>query len=424
MSLSEIAVAITPIVTGSLSLVASSTIIVKIIGFEVKLQSPYSRLIFGLSAYDVISSSCNVASTMVFPVDTPDVWGAIGNDTTCSIQGVLFSFSTVVTPFYNCALCIYYLCVLKYSMPDEKFSKHVEPALHGIALVFSASTSFYLLAKDIIHTTETMCWITSASGDIEDVRTLRWIISGFPLLFIFAAIIVIMLMITLSVWKEEKGMDQYMMGHADLRFRRNDARNRTKVKAVQKQANCYFAGFLFTYGPAFVYRVLEGAMDQVPLFFILLSRFTHPLQGIFNLIAHMQPQVTSLRRSRPSLSWTAAFITAIKNYDSNLDRVTINVRALRHGSNSPMSHNDGTFMNRVGPDDGQDHQAAITDTDHMTDAAILVETGRFPIRQMELKKSVEEKASSICLQISEDENDEESDDCNSTSCIGAKNMYM
>jgi hypothetical protein len=306
-------------------------------------------------------------------------------------------------------------------MPDEKFSKYVEPVLHGGALLFSVSTSIYLLTQDIIHTTETMCWITSASGDIDDVRTLRWIISGFPLLCTFAAIIVIMSMITFTVWKEEKGMDQYMLGQADSRFRGNHTRNRSKVKAVHKQANCYFAGFLFTYGPAFVYRVLEGAMDQVPLFFILLSRFTHPLQGIFNLIAHMQPQVTALRRTSPYMSWITAFIISIKNYDSNLDRVTIPVRerSLGQGSMSPISQlydDGGTFMDRLRPDDDQHYTTAVTDADHVTDAAIVVETSRFPIRQTVLNKSVEgQTSSSVCLQMSEDEDDEESDGCDSTS---------
>eukprot|EP00546_Thalassionema_frauenfeldii_P007062 CAMPEP_0178924676 /NCGR_PEP_ID=MMETSP0786-20121207/17460_1 /TAXON_ID=186022 /ORGANISM="Thalassionema frauenfeldii, Strain CCMP 1798" /LENGTH=489 /DNA_ID=CAMNT_0020599415 /DNA_START=101 /DNA_END=1568 /DNA_ORIENTATION=- len=338
----QIAIFATPILPGTLSFMASTTIICKILNSKTKLKSPYSRLIFGLSLYDVISSSCNIASTMPIPKEYGDlVFGAIGNSFTCKVQGTLFAFSVVCTTFYN--------------------------------------------AANYINYAGTLCWIDSDPRGSDTVKLVIWILSGIPLFLIFVVIVVLMGIITWIVWRQEKKMDQYRFFQSeDLspqssiqlenhqsnsrnHHRRRHARHRTRVRAVKTQANLYFWGFILTYGPAFLYRLAESSFEKgsvtPPLAFILLSRFFHPLQGVFNLIAHLQPRVSHLRRTRTrnnstlhthstgsgnsgivsnnkdKLSWLRAFWIAIQTYDDALDR--------NHGGNPRVKRRSTRLISSI-----------------------------------------------------------------------------
>mmetsp|Transcript_19519 Transcript_19519/g.29368 ORF Transcript_19519/g.29368 Transcript_19519/m.29368 type:complete len:528 (-) Transcript_19519:113-1696(-) len=382
----QIAIFATPILPGTLSFMASTTIICKILNSKTKLKSPYSRLIFGLSLYDVISSSCNIASTMPIPKEYGDlVFGAIGNSFTCKVQGTLFAFSVVCTTFYNAALCIYYFSVIKYTMKDRRFSRLIEPYLHLIPLFFSIASSVFLLQRNYINYAGTLCWIDSDPRGSDTVKLVIWILSGIPLFLIFVVIVVLMGIITWIVWRQEKKMDQYRFFQSeDLspqssiqlenhqsnsrnHHRRRHARHRTRVRAVKTQANLYFWGFILTYGPAFLYRLAESSFEKgsvtPPLAFILLSRFFHPLQGVFNLIAHLQPRVSHLRRTRTrnnstlhthstgsgnsgivsnnkdKLSWLRAFWIAIQTYDDALDR--------NHGGNPRVKRRSTRLISSI-----------------------------------------------------------------------------
>ena len=117
MSLLELAIFTAPIISGTLSLFASVTIIWKIFQSNTKLKAPYCRIIFGLSFYDVIFSCANIASTMPVPAVSSTYFGAIGNDITCSIQGIIFASAGGFMPFYNLSLCIYFYCIMnKFSL--------------------------------------------------------------------------------------------------------------------------------------------------------------------------------------------------------------------------------------------------------------------------------------------------------------------
>ena len=56
----KIAIAIIPMVTGTLSISASSTIIAKVLQSQSKLTTPYNRLLIGLCVFDIKVSSCSV----------------------------------------------------------------------------------------------------------------------------------------------------------------------------------------------------------------------------------------------------------------------------------------------------------------------------------------------------------------------------
>ena len=328
-----------PVFTGSLSFLTSSSIIWKILRSDTKLSSPYSRLIFGLCFYDIISSVANALSTMPSPPSPygQDVWGALGNETTCRIQGFMFTFSSSSSPFYNLSLCIYYLCLIRYSMRDERFGKYIEPFLHIIPFMYSLAISIYLLVNDNYHFNGTVCWVTQNSPEnLSFIRKFGTITIGAPILLIFVAVIGLMGLISYTVWNQENRMNQYrfelgtaangnprssmVAGGAPPR-RRLASENR--IRAVQTQANLYAFAFLITFTFPVVYRFMVGVLEVMPPDAIIwLSRSLYPLQGVFNLFAHMHPQVVTTRRNDRDLSYCQAFFIAFKSYADGLDRRT------------------------------------------------------------------------------------------------------
>ena len=143
-----IPVIIAPYITGCISTFASITLTVSILRSNQKLSTVYRRLIFCLSVFDVIQSISQGISSL--PMPKGSIWGAIGNDATCDIQGFFISASFCGTVLYSLSLTVYFLLVVKYDMPEAKIKKYVEPFLHGVPIVYSlvAATFLYYNKKN------------------------------------------------------------------------------------------------------------------------------------------------------------------------------------------------------------------------------------------------------------------------------------
>lgn len=213
---------IVPCVSGLLSLLASGAIIFKIMRSEEKLSSPYSRIAFGMSLGDIFASSAHFTSTFLNPSSaSPKLWGAFGTQATCSIQGFIAMLGSVSAPTYNLALCVYYLCVIKYNMRDSQFVKKVEPFFHGFAIIWSLSTALITLAtKSINQGIGGSCHINpyprgcDKDGPIECERgkmaeEMRWLFLAIPVLLLFIAINVVMATLWYSVRRQEIVMESY-----------------------------------------------------------------------------------------------------------------------------------------------------------------------------------------------------------------------
>ncbi len=200
-------IVITPMLTGSISSVASLAIIISILRSEVKLSNSYRRLVFGISVYDLIQSIGQAFSSVLMPSGT--FWLASGNDVSCKFQGFITIVGFVGTIFYSLSLTIFFLLVIKYNLNDAKIAKYAEPWLHGVPIVYSSLFSIYAAATNNYNVDGAMCGINSVplgcydNPDLEcdsvgDPGTLKWI-SGGPIFFIFASNCIMMFMIFWAV---------------------------------------------------------------------------------------------------------------------------------------------------------------------------------------------------------------------------------
>jgi hypothetical protein len=103
-------------ITGSVSTIVSTCLVVHILRSHHGLSTTYHRLVFGLCIGDIMSSFANALATTMVPKEmhyfTP---GAQGNMTTCTAQGFLVGAGFNVATLYNCSICFYYLSIIRYN---------------------------------------------------------------------------------------------------------------------------------------------------------------------------------------------------------------------------------------------------------------------------------------------------------------------
>ena len=210
---------VTSTISGTLSLLASTTIIRKVATSTDRLKSPYARIVFGLCTSDIFVSIANATSTFLTPSGTS--WMSVGNEATCTIQGFFSLMGSVSTPFYNLSLCIFYLCVVKYSMRGTRFRHEIEPYLHAIPIVWSLFIAIYAASAGLINPGNgAICHLGSyptnchLDEDIpcergENIQRIRWIFNGVPILLIFIGIFGVMIKLGLNVRRQEKIMESY-----------------------------------------------------------------------------------------------------------------------------------------------------------------------------------------------------------------------
>ena len=146
-----IIVTITQMITASLSIGGSIAIIVMLLRSNKKLGSTYRRLLFGMSVMDVIFSTAVLMGPFPSPKDTPDSWSPIGNDLTCTLQGLAIYVGHVGLSSYNLCLCLYFTLSIVKNVRKTRMLKF-EVWFHVLPLLWIASTSVVLLSSKILPT--------------------------------------------------------------------------------------------------------------------------------------------------------------------------------------------------------------------------------------------------------------------------------
>lgn len=177
-------------VSGTLSLIASAIIINKIVlsarhrrrgrpiistgvrttprelvGAIVSSTTTYQRLLFGMSALDILFSFWAALSTLPVPASSGAVFG-LGNTVTCSMQGFFVQFSAA-TPVYVAALTSYFMMRIRYNISEQVLRKRYrcfECAFHALPLLVAVgggSIGVGLQIFNPIALPELGCWVAS-----------------------------------------------------------------------------------------------------------------------------------------------------------------------------------------------------------------------------------------------------------------------
>lgn len=353
---------IVPMVTGSTSFIASSTLIVSILRSTQKLSKIYRRFIFGLSAFDILQSLSQALSTTMMPKWTK-IWLAVGNDTSCDISAFLAVLGSCGSIVYSLSLTIYFLLVIKFDLKDRNISEKYEPFLHAFPIIYASTVSITIYATGNYNPAGPVCWIASEPLNCRDDPNIdcmswgdpdvfKWISAGGPALVVLFVNAIIFVVIWRTVLIQTKKSESYSHSwirrpeedHDDAapeqqpnkmfpcsnclprkkkpkqptsplaeRLSKRSKASVRRLKEISNRAIAYIVGYFLTYLFTFVYRVIELSGSKVPFAIIFLSRFFYPLQGLFNVLIYTYPHVMSHMKNNENTSWLKAFWEVVKS---------------------------------------------------------------------------------------------------------------
>ncbi len=359
--------AVSSSVSGITSVLSSSTLIWMIFRSHKGTSTIQHRLLLGLCISDILSSLGHSTFNTMAPSDVNYfVWNAIGNQTTCNLQGFIIAMGTYCGLFYNTSLNIYYLAAIKHEKNEAYIRSKIEPFLHGVPIVTAFTFSITMLVKKHFNNDGLGNCILPAyyaphcngEYDEEELHNAGFKIpcgrgsqgSYIALISIVILMVVpIFMMITSlgliykAVRKVERELEKYRPSLPDTRnlstwsslrssmrsmassirwgksapaqnsivIRSNNSRS--KSRAVMHKALCYTVGWLVSFGLFVINMIMNLSGKSAPLSLTYIINVFGPLQGFFNFIIFMLPKVKNAKKSKrgeEKVTWRQAISKA------------------------------------------------------------------------------------------------------------------
>ena len=337
-------------------------IIIILRGGRDKWKRLQNRLLLPMSVFDIVQSIGYAFSTLPIPRGSLCTYGAIGNKVTCAIQGVAIQLGFIV-PSYNALLCIYYLSVIKWNIPDRRM-KEKEKFMHIVAIVPSFAAAIYGLAFSMFNNASLHCGISSSdkylpssssSGNKDWPTTI--IVYYICLSIIVFAIFAIVVFSMTSLYRSVKQKENQMMKY-DFRASRSleEGRQNRKtplqemVKDTKQQAFLYVGAFFITYLFPLISVILGIFLNRPTPFAIrLLHGIFLPLQGFWNCIAFIRPRFKIISLKNPNKYFLQKVILAILHTprDKHVRSRDLHAYGHRHRNNKSRSSHNTDMRNAV-----------------------------------------------------------------------------
>jgi hypothetical protein len=347
------ALAIAPKFTALSSAVASVVTAFLILARRGERKRTYHRLVLGMSLCDVSASVAWFFTTWPIPAGTPGVYGAVGNQQTCSAQAFFAQFS-LSTVMYNGSLAAYYYLVIVKGWKDDRIVKVAEPVFHINAIAWGLGTSLASLGLTLFNQVGWDCWISAAplgcqeSWNSPDGTTTcergdngslyQWAFYYAPLWFVIILVIGLMNSVYRFVKKQEQRTEKYSSQYqvslpantsalsatvssdqvagqanaetvsaAHLKKQKTIMGKESTHKRVAVQAGLYAGAFLVTWLFPTIYQLVIVTTGTFPFPLLFLTAFCVPIQGTLNLIVFTHPNYSKYRKTHPDQFFLAAW---------------------------------------------------------------------------------------------------------------------
>mmetsp|Transcript_30691 Transcript_30691/g.55627 ORF Transcript_30691/g.55627 Transcript_30691/m.55627 type:complete len:340 (-) Transcript_30691:3940-4959(-) len=312
------AVAIAPKFTAAASAI-SSAITIFLITCRGNKKQTYHRLVLGMSICDLSASIAWFFTTWPIPRGTPGVYGAVGNQQTCSAQAFFAQFS-ISTVMYNASLAIYYVLVIVKGWFDDDIVK-IEPLLHGNAIVWGLGTALASLGLNLFNQVGWDCWISAAplgcqeSWNSPDGTTTcargdngslyQWAFYYAPLWFVIILVPCLLYCVYHDVKTQENKVQQYRTSPSTTATVSNH-------KRIAGQAAAYTGAFIITWFFPTIFQLVIVTSQTFPFPLLFLTAFFVPIQGVFILITFIRPAYIRYRVANPDQFFLGAWFRVLR----------------------------------------------------------------------------------------------------------------
>jgi len=340
-----------PKVPAIVSMLASVFIIQDILKSFGKRQKMSNQIMLGLSIADIGYALAHFIGT--WAVVKGQVWGSRGTIATCEAQGYMHITFFHTGGFYNAALAIIYVLMVRVGWKDETFRKY---KIHHLLLILppilGTAVAIPSIPRDNFNFTgQWLCsggpWPVGCDGDkipclrgesmTDMFASTECFVMCFWLAVICATIIFVsMLLLYCTVLANERAMEKYEFrapgssahsgsstgnSGSSSRASRVKLSIRTTLAKRSRSNDVAYQGILYVW-----------AYIVVALCFLMMDvtkvRFSHqidyalafisPLQGFFNVLVYLRPRYNQYKRDHPNMSLTGALCDRIRLFCSNI----------------------------------------------------------------------------------------------------------
>ena len=287
-----------PRITGSMSIISSSIIISHFIKtFEYSRRKPNNRLLLSLSTVDILQSIAYTASSA--PMPKGDFYGAIGNTTTCTIQGFFIHIGLAV-PAYNASLCLFFFLAICKNYDHEVFIEKIEPFCHVFALAYPLISATICASLGLFNGNGSgnYCWLYDENDPFHSFL-ISFICGPLPVALAFLIILYTMISINMHVKRRNRVSRRHSFTQVDT-----PTMTHVQQNAVT-QAILFTSAFFLTYIWTSLTIPLKasGVLGDADSYLLMQSIFL-PLQGFWNFIIFARPLVHKLQSLSPAdLQW-------------------------------------------------------------------------------------------------------------------------
>lgn len=239
---------------------------------------------------DIMSSLFSyVLGTIMVPKGL--AWGAVGNEITCLLQGLIGLTFTFSSSFYNATLAIYYLLVVKYGWNKRRFQTLCcRFWMLVFPLLFCTIYCTLVLFDDAIHYEGGQaCFLNpypvycglypEVVGECTKGKHVNLFTAFALLCFIIFFVSIFVSMVLL--WKFVRGTEQKQARHNFRGMPMND-NTKKSVKAARVGVLFCLSFFIVNMFPFWghIYQLITG--EDWPTLVNMLNCIFSPLQGFFN----------------------------------------------------------------------------------------------------------------------------------------------
>jgi len=288
-----------------LSILASLCIIQRVRAKNNLLSHIYHRTMLTLSIYDVLASSAMFFGTMPIPKDnnvhSEYFYGNIGNEYTCTIQGVALNTGVLSVSICTAFLCLYFVMCVKYSWREDRLRK-LEIAMR-VCLLVAFVWGMIPIPFELYNPTEFFCWIQvyPINCDVDDeidcirgnhVTAVRWITAGVPQLLCIFCIVVSMVMLYRAVNSQATRMLRMSFSNRNNMSSLLRRRDRVFCRAWYHVSAC-----VLVFVPLYVKSITSRyGVNASPYISFLVALFS-PIQGVCNFAIYFQSEFNIRRWS-------------------------------------------------------------------------------------------------------------------------------
>ena len=308
-------------ISSILSILGSSAILYMILSkYKKKLQHRHNRLLVGACIFDLFYSSGLTVSTAAIPSDTVSlypIYGAMGNMTTCKIQGFFIQMG-VGTFLYLACLSLHFVLVIRYQIDEDLISKKIEPWMHSISILVPLSTAIIALRLDLYHYMYTVCWIAGKPWDRTSKPYVEFILGYMWYAFALLVQCICMLLVYRTVRHREIVMNSLGLRGRDGRLLvKSSSQISVERRDTGIQALLTISATLFTLSWPLASSIMAniGIQASPPLLYTI--NFFAPLLGFLNFIVYIRPRYMNIKRRYPRQHFWLNLKMALLNIEPN-----------------------------------------------------------------------------------------------------------